>query len=161
MEIERLLEKDKMIMSEFHSALGEGNKFYDQLLKMFKKKIKRRVRKSGMEGEGAEEYNSEEEEDSEGGFDSDEELDDEDEEVCPTGCDPALYEKVCELREKRLDQEDVYAEFQKGVEQLKKENDNLTKKEKVSEPAAEGRQGETRWCGGEVVRFAWLSWRAG
>jgi len=134
-EIERLLEKDKMIMSEFHSALGDNNKFYDLLLKIFKKKIKRRVRKGGMEGEGGDDYNSEDEEDDEEGFDSDEELDDEDEEVCPPGCDPALYEKVCELREKRLEQEDVYAEFQKGVEQLKKENDMLIKKEKVIDKA--------------------------
>jgi len=88
-----------------------------------------------MEGEGGDDYNSEDEDESEGGFDSDEELDDEDEEVCPPGCDPALYEKVCELREKRLEQEDVYAEFQKGVEQLKKENDMLIKKEKVIDKA--------------------------
>ncbi|KAL1522827.1 hypothetical protein AB1Y20_017796 [Prymnesium parvum] len=135
LEIERLLEKDKMIMSEFHSALGDNNKFYDQLLKIFKKKIKRRVRKAGMEGDGGDDYNSDDEDESEGGFDSDEELDDEDEEVCPPGCDPALYEKVCELREKRLEQEDVYTEFQKGVEQLKKENDTLIKKEKVIDKA--------------------------
>jgi len=42
---------------------------------------------------------------------------------------------VCELREKRLEQEDVYADFQKGVELLKKENDTLVKKEKVIDKA--------------------------
>jgi len=131
-EIERLLEKDKQIMQEFNSALGENNKFYDVLLRIFKKKIKR-ARKSNAEGGGDEEYNSDEDEDE--GLDSDEELDGEEEEVCPPGCDPALYEKVCELREKRLEQEDVYADFQKGVELLKKENDTLVKKEKVIDKA--------------------------
>jgi hypothetical protein len=59
----------------------------------------------------------------------------EEEESCPPGCDPALYDKVCELREKRLEQEEVYADFQKGVEALKKENDTLIKKEKLIDKA--------------------------
>ena len=75
--------------------------------------------------EGADdEYNSEEEEDDEDD-DLDDDLDDEEEEVCPPGCDPALYEKVCELREKRLEQEEVYTDFQKAVEALKKENGDI------------------------------------
>jgi exonuclease VII small subunit len=187
---------------QFHAALGEGNKFYELLLKIFKKKIKRQ-RKGGLEGDGGEEYNSEDEDEDEDAMDSDEELEDEDEEVCPPscdhshhaysrnystihtmhtlaaattrpftpcmhrsvppgcdhshhaysgscnystihtmhaqvcppGCDPALYEKVCELREKHLEQEDVYSEFQKGVELLKKENDMLIKKEKIIDKA--------------------------
>jgi len=133
-EIERLLEKDKAIMAEFSSEVGDGNKYADVLLKIFKKKIKR-TRKSSAEGGGDDEYNSDEEEDDEDGGDSGDDMDDEEEEVCPPGCDPALYEKVCELREKRLEQEDVYADFQKGVELLKKENDTLIKKEKVIDKA--------------------------
>jgi hypothetical protein len=105
---------------------------YDVLLKIFKKKIKR-ARKGGMEGEGGDDYNSEDEDEDEDEMDSEDEMDDEDEEVCPPGCDPALYEKVCELREKRLEQED--SEFQKGVEQLKKENETLIKKEKAIDKA--------------------------
>jgi len=42
---------------------------------------------------------------------------------------------VCELREKRLEQEEVYADFQKGVEALRKENDMLIKKEKTIDKA--------------------------
>ena len=38
---------------------------------------------------------------------------------------------MCELRDKRLDQEEVYAEFQKSIEALKKENEALIKKEKL------------------------------
>jgi len=33
--------------------------------------------------------------------------------VCPSGCDQALYDKVLALRERRLDREDVIAEFNK------------------------------------------------
>ena len=45
------------------------------------------------------------------------------------------FVQICELREKRLEQEDVYTDFQKGVELLKKENDTLIKKEKVIDKA--------------------------
>lgn len=86
------------------------------------------------EGEEEEDYNSEDEDDDED-FDSEEDMDEEEEEICPPGCDPALYEKVCELREKRLDQEEVYSEFQKSIEVLKKENDTHIKKEKTIDKA--------------------------
>lgn len=66
---------------------------------------------------------------------SSDEEEEEEEEVCPPGCDPALYEKVCELRERRLEQEELYADFQKGVDGLKKENDALIRKEKVIDKA--------------------------
>merc|ERR1740130_1071810 len=112
-EIERLLEKDKLIMAEMTQALGEGNKYSEVLLTLFKKKVKRLKAHDG----------------------DDDDEEEEEEEVCPPGCDPALYEKVCELREKRLEQEELYAEFQKSVEGLKKENDALIRKEKVIDKA--------------------------
>ena len=129
-EIERLLEKDKLIMAEMTQALGEGNKYSEVLLTLFKKKVKRLKAHDGDDDD----EEDEDEEDEEEEFDSDEE-EEEEEEVCPPGCDPALYEKVCELREKRLEQEELYAEFQKSVEGLKKENDALIRKEKVIDKA--------------------------
>ena len=42
---------------------------------------------------------------------------------------------MCELRERRLEQEELYADFQKGVDGLKKENDALIRKEKVIDKA--------------------------
>ena len=130
-EIERLLDRDRQIMAEFHSALGDGNKFYDALLKIFKRKIKRK--KQQQDGDDDED----DEDDDDISDDDDDDLDEEEEEeeTCPAGCDPALYEKVCELRERRLEQEEVYAEFQKGVEALKKENEMLIKKEKTIDKA--------------------------
>ena len=130
-EIERLLDRDRQIMAEFNAALGDNNKFYDVLLKIFKRKIKR---KKQSDGDGDDDDYDEDEEDSDDDDDFDED-EEEEEETCPAGCDPALYDKVCELREKRLEQEEVYAEFQKGVEALKKENDMLIKKEKIIDNA--------------------------
>ena len=40
-EIEKLLEKDKLIMAEMSQALGEGNKYSEVLLTIFKKKVQR------------------------------------------------------------------------------------------------------------------------
>ena len=93
-EIEKLLEKDKLIMAEMSQALGEGNKYSEVLLTIFKKKVKRSKR-GGDEGDDEDE-DDEEEDESDEEFDSDEE-EEEEEEVCPPGCDPALYEKVREL----------------------------------------------------------------
>jgi len=133
-EIERLLDRDRQIMSEFHAALGENNKLHDVLLKIFKRKIKRK-RQGGAEDGDDDEYNSEEEDDDDMDDVDEEEDEEEEEEACPPGCDSALYDKVCELREKRLEQEEVYTDFQKGVEALKKENDMLIKKEKLIDKA--------------------------
>ena len=46
-EIERLLEKDRAIMGEFNTAIGDGNKFQELLLKIFKKKVKRQETRLG------------------------------------------------------------------------------------------------------------------
>ena len=46
-EIERLLEKDRAIMGEFNTAIGDGNKFQELLLKIFKKKVTRQQTRLG------------------------------------------------------------------------------------------------------------------
>ena len=132
-EIERLLDKDKQIMAEMHAALGDSNKYSEVLLAIFKKKVKR-AKRAGGDADDDDDDDDDDEDDDDDDFDSEEE-EEEEEEVCPPGCDPALYEKVCELREKRLEQEELYADFQKSVEALKKENDALIKKEKIIDKA--------------------------
>ena len=42
---------------------------------------------------------------------------------------------MCELREKRLDQEETLAEFQKAADTLKKDQEALMKKEKIIDQA--------------------------
>jgi hypothetical protein len=130
--MERLLERDRQIMAEFQQAIGENSKFHDELFKIFKRKIKRKRQVQGG-GDDSDEDDEDESDEDEEDDDSDEE--EEVEETCPPGCEPSLYDKVCELREKRLDQEEVYTEFQKGIEALKKENDMLIKKEKAIDTA--------------------------
>lgn len=44
-----------------------------------------------------------------------------------------LYARVCDYREKRLDEEDLLAEFQKSIEQIKKDKEQASKKLKVVE----------------------------
>ena len=50
-------------MAEFHAALGENNKFYDVLLKIFKKKIKRKKVQEGDDDDEDEEEEDEDEDD--------------------------------------------------------------------------------------------------
>merc|ERR1711871_870505 len=95
-------EKDKLIMEEFSKLVGASNQFEPQLLKMFKRKIKRAKKRTG---------------------DEDEDDDDDEEDACPPGCDQTLYDKVLELREKRLDQEEILNEFQKAIDELKRTGD--------------------------------------
>lgn len=49
-------------------------------------------------------------------------------EVCPPGCEQALYDKVCELREQRLDEEEAAADVAKHAEAIKKDREVLAKK---------------------------------
>jgi hypothetical protein len=40
----------------------------------------------------------------------------------PSDGDPAVYQKVVDLRERRMDQEEIVADFQKSIEGLRREN---------------------------------------
>lgn len=50
--------------------------------------------------------------------------------VCVSGCDPELFENTLQLRERRLDLEELLVEEKKSAEALKKECDTLAKKVK-------------------------------
>jgi len=129
-EMEKMLEADRAIMEEFTTTVGERHKAFDALLKIFRRKIKRtRKPVQNDDAEDPDHFDSEDESEDDDDDDDDEE-EEEEEEVCPPGCEESLYNRVCELREARLDQEEVYNEFQKGVEAIKRENDILSKKEK-------------------------------
>ncbi|ESO88398.1 hypothetical protein LOTGIDRAFT_193297 [Lottia gigantea] len=133
-DIEKLMEKDKKLHAEFTNSLGENNKFVDYLTKVFKKKIKRTKKKANDGGESNDdsdedsddesdwEESDEESESEAGGFDLD---------VCPQGCDQSIYDSTCQLREKRLDNEEELVEEKKNAEAMKKELEGLQKKAKV------------------------------
>lgn len=136
-EVDALVESKKAIMVDFDRAVEEGSTFREPLQKIFLKKIKRIKKRSAEDDD--DDYDSDDEEDEDDDEDYDEE---EEEEACPTGCNQALYEKVCDLREQRLDQEDVIAEFVSAREQLKKDKDALTKKQKNIETGLKALDGE-------------------
>lgn len=48
--------------------------------------------------------------------------------VCVSGCELELFENTLQLRERRLDLEELLAEEKKSAEALKKECDTLSKK---------------------------------
>jgi hypothetical protein len=69
-------------------------------------------------------------------------------EVCPPGCEQGLYDKVCELREQRLDEEDAGADVAKQAEGVRKEREVLAKKGRVIEQslsAINQVKGKTGW----------------
>ncbi|XP_033502384.2 cilia- and flagella-associated protein 44 isoform X1 [Epinephelus lanceolatus] len=134
-DIARLQEREKALTATFQTSLGEENKFEEFLTKVFKKKIKRVKKKEQTR-------NKEDEEDSDEDSVDDDDWDDDsdsstedggnglDDSVCPPGCEPELFENTLQLREHRLDLEELLAEEKKSAEALKKECDTLVKKEK-------------------------------
>ncbi|XP_067430871.1 cilia- and flagella-associated protein 44 [Thunnus thynnus] len=148
-DIAKVHEREKALAAAFQASLGEDNKFEEFLTKVFKKRIKRVKKKEQTE-------NEEEEEDSDEDSDEDDDWDDDDDDyesdmeeggvplddsVCPPGCDPQLFENTLQLRERRLDLEELLVEEKKSADALEKECDTLIKKEKTvksSRKAAEG-----------------------
>jgi hypothetical protein len=56
-----------------------------------------------------------------------------DDSVCPAGCDQDLFSKACELRERRLDLEELVLEEKKGLDAQRKELEGMKKKSKSME----------------------------
>lgn len=130
-EIQAWQEKDKAIFNEFNTVVGgEKSEFYGQLLKIFRKRIKRAKKKAHGDNEESEEEEEDDKFDVDDFSDDEGKSDDDDDESCPVNCDNAIYEKVLELRDKRLDQEDALAEINKAVEDLKKQNERLQQRER-------------------------------
>jgi WD40 repeat protein len=120
-DIKAWQEKDKQVVADFNSVVGgEKSEFYPQLLRIFKKKVKR-SKKKAQRGDDDEDDEEDSEEDSDGSMSEEEsDSDEENDDSCPLNCDSAIYEKVLELREKRMEQEDILAEFNKAVIDLNK-----------------------------------------
>ncbi len=66
---------------------------------------------------------------------SDEDSDEEalDDSVCPPGCDQSLFNRIVDLREKRLDLEESLTEEKKVLDMQRKELDSMNKKAKSME----------------------------
>lgn len=145
-EIKAWQEKDKQVMQDFNQVVGgEKSEFYAQLLKIFKKKVKRAKKKTSRDADLDEDDDSDngEDDDSDEDDNSDEsDSDEDDDDSCPLHCDSAIYEKVLELREKRLEQEEVLAEFNKAVQELNKQYDRHVSKERLIDKELSTTEGE-------------------
>ncbi|XP_067931339.1 cilia- and flagella-associated protein 44-like [Watersipora subatra] len=133
-DIEKLQEKEKALHAMFIQSLGDNNKFSDYLTKVFKKKIKRSKKKENAGGDSDDE-SEEESSDDEDWSESDDESGSEgggfDLDICPPGCDQSLYNNTTQLRERRLDIEEVLTEEKKNRDQLVKDSENITKRTRV------------------------------
>lgn len=127
-------DKAAMVLVELRETVSESNPFFDILNKIFKKKIKRAHKGAGDQDDEEEE----EEED-----DDDDDMEEEEvEDACPLGCETNLYEKIIELRERRLDCEEFMTETQKAMEELKKTMDRLRQREKQMDKDARQTEAE-------------------
>ncbi|KAM9841109.1 cilia- and flagella-associated protein 44-like [Aulostomus maculatus] len=129
--IVKVQEREKSLAAAFQASLGDDNKFEEFLTKVFKKKIKR-VEKD-QRGSQEEEESDEDDWNDDWENDSDTESETEDDSVCPPGCDPELFENTLQLRERRLDLEELLVEEKRHAEALQKECDILLKKKKMLE----------------------------
>ncbi|KAJ3162408.1 Cilia- and flagella-associated protein 44 [Geranomyces michiganensis] len=145
-DVETIIKKEKDIQEEFRQILGENNKHEEFLTKLFKKKVKRTKKKPKTEAANEDGEDAAEEEDEDEDDDDMDDLDEEESmssegdgddvpEECPNDYDASHFARILALREERLDQEDILVEIQKAVDVLKKENDALIKKEKISDQA--------------------------
>ena len=125
-EVEELQSKEKRMLSEFNDTVGTSHSAYSQLLKIYKKKIKRaRVLAPGQTAPEEEEDDDDDLEDL-----GDEDDDDDEEETCPDGCEKLLYEKVLKLRERRLDIVDAADIINKDMDEIRKASDRQAQRER-------------------------------
>ena len=158
-EIKAWQEKDKQVMLDFNLVVGgEKSEFYGQLLKIFKKKVKRNKKKAGGAGgggaaggrDGADDDDGDDSDlDNGGGNSSASSSDDDnsdsnesDDDSCPLHLESSIYEKVLELREKRLEQEEILMDFNKTVLELNKSYERLGGRERLIDKELQSTENE-------------------
>lgn len=123
-ELKQCQDKSAQVLADFRGMVPDNHTFLDALTKIYKKKIHRKLN-DGDNGDGEDEQEEEEE---------DEEEDEDDaEDVCPIGCDVAVYDKVLELRDRRLGVDEMLATVQKGIDEARKALDRLKQRGKQVE----------------------------
>ena len=128
-EQEEITQKHKEIYSQFNKMV-EGNSFAKELQAVLDRNIKRKKKKKNKESEG-EEDDDESEEESEDSSDESDDDDDQNLDLCPNDCDMNLFEEVVNLREARLDLVDRSNAKKLIINDLKKKQEDVEKKEKT------------------------------
>lgn len=126
-EIEENEKEVKGFLKQFHEIVNPTHKFHDPLLRIFNFNMRKNQDKQNADEEEVdltaldvdaikkmfEKQNAEKEED-----------------ICPQGCDPALFEQVLDLREKRMDFQDKISEAQNAKEKIQRQIDTIQFKTK-------------------------------
>jgi len=114
-----LLAEGENIVNGFASVLPTSHPYFEQLRRIYRMKIKRAT---GTADEGEEE----EEEEEDGGDDEELEEDlDEVDDACPPGCDPSMYERIVEARDRKLDNDEATSSLQKQIDDTKRAYERL------------------------------------
>ena len=138
-EQEEITMKHKEIYAQFNKMV-EGNTYAKELQAVLDRNIKRKKKKKNKESEDEEDDESEEES-SDSSDDSDED-DDQNLDIVPGDCDPNLFEEVVNLREARLDLVDRSNTKKLIINDLKKKQEEVEKKEKTITRAIENTEKE-------------------
>lgn len=127
-QIEESEKEVKGFIKRFHAEVPETHKYHDQLLRIFNFNMRRNQDKSNQDEEEIdltqldveqvkklfEKQNMEKEED-----------------LCPQGCDEAIFNKVLDLREERMDVQDRITEAQNSKDQIQRQIDIIQNKSKA------------------------------
>ncbi|XP_051907851.1 cilia- and flagella-associated protein 44-like isoform X2 [Hippocampus zosterae] len=137
--VRKAREKEKAVTKAFQASLGDCKNYEEYVTKVFKRKPKR-VKKTEEPGEGEDDFDDYENWDG----DDDDDWDALDGEAatdeCPPGLESKLFEHILQLRERRLDLEELLTEEKKSADVLERERDGLVKKlnsVKITRQAAE------------------------
>ena len=129
-EQEEITLKHKEIYANFNKMV-ENNSFAKELQAVLDRNIKRKKKKKNKDSEGEQEEDEDESEEvSEDSDDESDEDDDQNLDLCPNDCDMNLFEEVVNLRESRLDLVDRSNAKKLIINDLKKKQEEVEKKEK-------------------------------
>ncbi|CAK4692665.1 unnamed protein product [Aphanomyces euteiches] len=127
-EMEEWQRNESAVQSEFVALVGASHPCFAVLQKIFKKRLKRQKKRTADDDDDEEDDDSDDEYNS--NDDDDDDNDSNEEEMCPSGCEMALYEKVLALREKKADMDDAMSEINKAIDDLKRSNDRQIQKQR-------------------------------
>ncbi|CAF1167075.1 unnamed protein product, partial [Adineta ricciae] len=115
----------KQLYGTFDEIIPKEHKFYNYLLRVLNKKVKRKKRVEGEEDDADDmSQDLDDDDDWELEDDDDEDLANEDPtrqldvDICPPNLDQKLYDEVVALREKRLDLEEIIADEKTALQSL-------------------------------------------
>lgn len=120
------------LVSPFLLSSSSSTTKYAHTKKNSSHRYNRKIKRQKSRDDGGESDDESEESEEESEDDSDEDLsdDEEREETCPSGCKSEIFEKVKQLRERRLDQTEVLTAYRKSLAEVKKSFNRLHARER-------------------------------